>query len=261
MYFYRATCYGGCRNSADGAGGGVLKPAECRPANWGPAAGVASQHAPMLVGEPEPTPQCQKLPLSMRQSLGASWVKGLGWVEKKTKEQSKYAGEIQVKSSKTDGRSERNRKRSGNRSDPERPVSLHQLVTPVNPHATTAAAEHQAGTWRVILIQLLLFTFVSPTYQWQTIPPLQQLYTMAKGGSKGNCENHLPNLENSYAKALAIAQSAMNAIEAVKNGRRTNYIRASTNHRKARMLLKMFNIRAAGYFHPISSKDFPTWVT
>ena len=42
-------------------GGGALKSADCRPANWGTIAGVtslgvASQHAPMLFGDPEPIP-------------------------------------------------------------------------------------------------------------------------------------------------------------------------------------------------------------
>ena len=34
--------------------------------------------AKMLVGDPEPTPQRQKLPLPMRQSPGAKWVRDLG---------------------------------------------------------------------------------------------------------------------------------------------------------------------------------------
>lgn len=45
-----------------------------------------------------------------------------------------------------------------------------------------------------------------------------------------------------------MAQSVIDAIEAVKNGRRTNQIRTSKNHKKAKMLLKTFGIRAAGLF-------------
>lgn len=56
----------------------------------------------MLVEDPEPTAQRQKLPLPMRQSPGESWVRVSG-LRIKTNEQSKYTGKIQAKSSKTDG--------------------------------------------------------------------------------------------------------------------------------------------------------------
>ena len=68
IYFYQNTCYGG-------AG---LKSADCRPANWrptttggSPAKGSPTSMPRVVVSEPEPTPQCQKLPLSMRKSPGA----------------------------------------------------------------------------------------------------------------------------------------------------------------------------------------------
>ena len=73
---------------------------------------------------------------------------------------------------------------------------------------------------------------------------------MVKGRGKGHSDDHLPALESSYIEALAMAQSAIDAIEAVKNGRRTNQIRTSKTHKKAKMLLKMFGIRAAGLFRP-----------
>ena len=57
-------------------GVGGLKSADCRPANWGPAAargspvrGSPSSMPRMVVGDPEPTPQLQKLPNTMR-----TWV-------------------------------------------------------------------------------------------------------------------------------------------------------------------------------------------
>lgn len=85
--------------------------------------------------------------------------------------------------------------------------------------------------------------------------PLRRLYNLVKGRGKGHSDDHLPALESSYIEALAMARSAIDAIEAVKNGRKTNRIRTSTNHKKAQMLLKMFGIRAAGFFHPMSAED------
>lgn len=51
--------------------------------------------------------------------------------------------------------------------------------------------------------------------------PLHRLYSLVRGGGKGHSDD-LPALERSYIEALAMAQSAIDAIEAVKNGRMTN---------------------------------------
>lgn len=53
--------------------------------------------------------------------------------------------------------------------------------------------------------------------------PVHRLYNLVQGGGKGHSDN-LPALERSYIEALAMAQSAIDAIEAVKNGRMTNWI-------------------------------------
>ena len=59
---------------------GGLNSADCRLADWRvetrrskrvASLGVANQHTGMVVSDPEPTPQRQKLLLSMRQSPGA----------------------------------------------------------------------------------------------------------------------------------------------------------------------------------------------
>ena len=104
MYFYRATCYGGCRNGAEGAGGGGLKSADCRAANWRPAAargspvrGSPTSMLRMVVGDPEPTPQRPKPPLRMRQSPGAKRVRDSGGWEKQTSDRSRTGGESEEK--------------------------------------------------------------------------------------------------------------------------------------------------------------------
>lgn len=84
--------------------------------------------------------------------------------------------------------------------------------------------------------------------------PISRLYNLVKGEGNGHCDDHLPAFESSYHEAFAMAQSAIDAIEAVKNGRMTNWIRTSANHRKARMLLIMFGVRAAGIFQSMSSE-------
>ena len=95
-------CYGGCRNDAEGARGGGLKSADCRPANWrpviargSPVRGLLTSMPQIVVGDPEPTPQRQKLPLPMQQSPGARLVrdsddqemdKGKDWAKSPTEE-------------------------------------------------------------------------------------------------------------------------------------------------------------------------------
>ena len=66
---YQYTCYGGYQNGAKSAGGSGLKLADCRPTNWRPATarGLPTSMPQMVIGDPEPTPQRQKLPLSMWQ--------------------------------------------------------------------------------------------------------------------------------------------------------------------------------------------------
>ena len=65
-------CYGGCRNGAECAGGGGLKSATAdhllgdrrsAAARGSPVRGSPTSMPRMLVGDPEPTPQCQKLDL------------------------------------------------------------------------------------------------------------------------------------------------------------------------------------------------------
>lgn len=57
-------------------------------------------------------------------------------------------------------------------------------------------------------------------------------------------------LNISLLRSPAMAQAAIEAIEAGWNDKRTNWIRMPTNHRKARLLMKMSRVKATGYFHP-----------
>ena len=86
-------------------------------------------------------------------------------------------------------------------------------------------------------------------------PPLEERYHLVKGGAKGNCDTQLADLKTSYTAGVAMAQAAINAINAVKKGKMTNWVKTSKNNRKARMLQAMFQIRAAGITHSMSSED------
>ena len=97
-------CYRGFRNGAEGAEGGSLKSADynwrSRPQRGLSVGGVASQHAPMLVVDPEPTTQRQKLATPMRQRPGAKTVTRV------SREKSKRviaAGVVQAGNAKTSG--------------------------------------------------------------------------------------------------------------------------------------------------------------
>lgn len=71
-------CYEGYQNGAKGIKNGGLKSADCRPANWKPA---TAKRLPVkrsqtiipqiVIGNPEPIPQHQKLSLPIWQSLEA----------------------------------------------------------------------------------------------------------------------------------------------------------------------------------------------
>lgn len=52
-----------------------------------------------------------------------------------------------------------------------------------------------------------------------------------------------------------MAQAAIDAVDAVKNGKSSNWVMTSKNNRKAKMLQAMFNIRAAGLLKSMSSGD------
>ena len=86
-------------------------------------------------------------------------------------------------------------------------------------------------------------------------PPLEERYRLVKGGAKGNCDAQLADLKNSYTAGLAMAQAAIDAINAVKKGRMTNWVKTSKNNRRAQMLQAMFQIRAAGITHSMSPED------
>ena len=174
MYFYRTTCYGGCRNGAEGAGGGGLKSADCRPANWRPAAarGSPTSMPRMVVGDPEPTPQRQKLPLPMRQSPGAKWVRESGgWEKRKTNKWSLCrrvtGGESEDKWIR---RKQKGRKR-GNRPDPERPASLNY---PCPCHSATPPLRYSATADRAVMLELAtLAPSQAGTYgEFRTLLPL-----------------------------------------------------------------------------------------
>lgn len=85
--------------------------------------------------------------------------------------------------------------------------------------------------------------------------PVDNLYNLVKGKNKGSCDSHIEDLKTAYTDALAMAQAAIDSIDAVKNGRFSNWIKTSKNNRKAKMLQAMFQIRAAGIRHSISSED------
>lgn len=77
---------GGCRDGAEGAGGGSLKSADRRPANWkfAGARGSPTSMPGMVVCDPEPTRQRQKLPLASTYVTDSrsKLSHGLGWVRK-----------------------------------------------------------------------------------------------------------------------------------------------------------------------------------
>ena len=85
--------------------------------------------------------------------------------------------------------------------------------------------------------------------------PLEKLYSLVKEGAKGDCTAQLADLKTSYTAGLAMAQAAIDAIDAVKNGKMSNWVKTSKNNRRAQMLQAMFQIRAAGITHPMSSED------
>ena len=84
---------------------------------------------------------------------------------------------------------------------------------------------------------------------------LDTLYNLVKAGNPGSCAGQLSDLKTAYTEGLAMAQAAIDAIDAVKNGKSSNWVMTSKNNRKAKMLQAMFNIRAAGLLKSISSGD------
>ena len=81
--------------------------------------------------------------------------------------------------------------------------------------------------------------------------PVHKLYNLVQGGGKGYSDD-LPALERSYIEALVWRNPQSMRLRRWRTG---EWQVGSTNHRKARMLSKMFGIRAAGIFHTMSSED------
>ena len=100
----------------------------------------------------------------------------------------------------------------------------------------------------LILLYILPLVTADPT-------PLDKLYTLVKDGGKGNCDSELSDLKTSYTEGLAMTQAAIDAIDAIKNGKSSNWVPTSKNNRKAKMLQALFNIKAASLFKSISSAD------
>ena len=83
----------GCRNGAEGVGGGSLKSADYRPPNWRPAAapqpggwqlrGVANQHAADASWWPGAHTSAPKAPSTYAAEFRSEVSQGLGWVGKK----------------------------------------------------------------------------------------------------------------------------------------------------------------------------------
>lgn len=84
---------------------------------------------------------------------------------------------------------------------------------------------------------------------------LERLYNLVKAGNPGSCASQLSDLKTAYREGLAMAQAAIDAIDAIKGGKSSNWVMTSKNNRKAKMLQAMFSIRAASLFKPISSGD------
>ena len=154
IIFYRTTYYRGCRNGAKGAGGGSLESVDCKLARGSPTACAAK----MLVGDPEPTPQRQKLPLPMRQSPGARWVRDSGgWKNLKTGD--RCAGLVTVGESgdRWMRKKVEREKEGGNRPNPEKLSLLKYPCRSANPllrhlgpgcHACTGHTSPQSS-WNI----------------------------------------------------------------------------------------------------------------
>lgn len=100
------------------------------------------------------------------------------------------------------------------------------------------------------LILIFLLPLIAANYR-----PLNELYILQPAGVAGSCDPMLSILEKSYGEGLAMAQLAVDAIDAVTYGQASNWVRTSKNIRKAKILQALFNIRAAGKLKPISAED------
>ena len=101
-----------------------------------------------------------------------------------------------------------------------------------------------------IFFQLISLPQIAADYT-----PLENLYNLVDDGKKGSCDSHLSDLKTSYAEGLAMAKAAIDAIDAVEGGKRTNWLPGSKNNKKAKMLQAMWQIKGAGLTHGISSED------
>lgn len=85
--------------------------------------------------------------------------------------------------------------------------------------------------------------------------PMDKLYNLVKAGNPGSCADQLDDLKTAYTEGLAMTQAAIDAVDAIRNGKSTNWVPTSKNNRKAKMLQAMFNIKSSGLFKSISSGD------
>ena len=79
-WFYRTTCYGGCRNGGNRAGGGGLESADCRPARGSPTS-MRGQDASWWPGAHTSAP---KAPHTYAAESRSEVSQGLGWMGKQT---------------------------------------------------------------------------------------------------------------------------------------------------------------------------------
>ena len=85
--------------------------------------------------------------------------------------------------------------------------------------------------------------------------PMNKLYNLVAANGKGSCDSQVDTLQTSYTEGLAMAQAAIDAIDAVKGGKISNWSTGTNNNKKAKTLLALFQIKAAGAFHSITSED------